>query len=261
MSTPLRSSRFLKHGALMLTLMVGLAACTTPGGDPPGNTQGQLGAPSGLSATLIEGGVKLSWTKGAGGAVAGYKVYRAASPQGPFVLLTPQLLTAPGYSDTGAPAGATSYYRVVSVDSGGKMSAAATITATRPAAAPAPKLVTENLDGVPFSNRLVFSRIGSLSAPPSNGVHDAATVRLKNSGTAPLRISSLSVSGPWKVDGSLVPAEVAAGEFLDVLVRFVAAPALDSLPNVYNGTLTVSSNDPAMPSSAVQLAGIWQSAS
>mgnify|MGYP006176022055 CR=1 FL=1 len=32
------------------------------------------------------------------------------------------------------------------------------------------------VDGVPFDDRLAFSRIGSLASPPSNGVHDVATL-------------------------------------------------------------------------------------
>ena len=43
---------------------------------------------------------------------------------------------------------------------------------------------------------LVFNRIGSLTSPPANGVHDTATVRLKNTGTGALTVSGFPISGP-----------------------------------------------------------------
>jgi len=35
-----------------------------------------------------------------------------------------------------------------------------------------PEIEIENLDGMPFADHLAFSRIGSLTNPPSNGVHN-----------------------------------------------------------------------------------------
>ena len=125
-------------------------------------------------------------------------------------------------------------------------------------AAPAtgtPKIEPENPDVLPFADRLVFNRIGSLSAPPSNAVHDLITLRLRNSGSGPLTITGLSISGVWAIEPPIaLPVDVAAGSALSVRIRFRAEGTA-----VNFGSLTVASNDPARPSLVVQLAGVWQS--
>ena len=114
-----------------------------------------------------------------------------------------------------------------------------------------------NLDGVPFADRMAFSRIGSLTSPPSNGVHDRAVVRIANTGSTALTVSALTLSGPWQlVTPPALPATIAAGGQLDVTVRFVATSGA-----VHTGTLTIASNDSATPNSVVQLGGFWQSVS
>ena len=115
-------------------------------------------------------------------------------------------------------------------------------------------LVVENPAVVPYSDRFVFSRIGSLTAPPSNGVHDTTTVRLRNTGTDPLNITGLPITGPWQlVSPPTLPATIAGGGQLDVVVKFVATGG-----RVTTGTLTVQSDDPGTPSKALDLAGYWQ---
>jgi len=114
-----------------------------------------------------------------------------------------------------------------------------------------------NLDAVPFADRMAFSRIGSLASPPANGVHDRATLRISNTGSGSLSVSSLTLSGPWQlVSPPALPATVAPGGQLDVTVRFVAETG-----SVSTGSLTIGSNDAANPSQVVQLAGWWQSLS
>jgi glucose/arabinose dehydrogenase len=118
-------------------------------------------------------------------------------------------------------------------------------------------LTLQNLDGVPFDDRLVFNRIGTLANPPTNGVHDRATLRLRNTGTGPLTINGLPISGPWQlVSPPALPATIAAGASLDLTVRFIAETG-----RVSAGTLTIQSNDASAPSKVVQLAGYWQSLS
>jgi N-acetylneuraminic acid mutarotase len=118
-------------------------------------------------------------------------------------------------------------------------------------------LQLQNLDGVPYNDRLVFNRIGSLTSPPSNGVHDKATVRLTNTGTSAVTISGLPISGPWQlVSPPSLPATILAGGSLDLTVKFIATSG-----RVTNGTLTIQSNDPAAPTQTVQLSGYWQSVS
>ena len=130
------------------------------------------------------------------------------------------------------------------------------ITLMRPiATSTTGRLTLENLDGVPFPDRLAFSRIGSVTSPPANGVHDRATLRLRNTGTGPLSLTGLPISGPWQlVSPPALPLSIAAGASVDLVVRFVAATG-----RVSNGTLTVQSNDPFGPSRIVQLSGYWQS--
>lgn len=119
----------------------------------------------------------------------------------------------------------------------------------------------QNLDGVPFDDRLAFSRIGSLSSPPSNGVHDTAKVRVKNTGTDPLSISDLSINGPWQLVGApSLPTGVAPNGQLDLTVKFVAENN-GSNNGLYNGALTIRSDDTDESSTKVELGGFWQSQS
>ena len=116
------------------------------------------------------------------------------------------------------------------------------------------QIAVTNLDGVPFNDRMVFNRIGSLASPPSNGVHDRAVLRISNTGSGALRINSITPSGPWTlVSPPALPATIAAGGQLDVTVRFIAESG-----STHAGTLTISSDDTSTPSRAVQLAGHWQ---
>lgn len=120
-----------------------------------------------------------------------------------------------------------------------------------------PEIVIRNLDGSPYRDRLVFSRIGSLTNPPPNGVHDVATLQIDNVGSAPLEISDLSITGPWEVaDDVTLPTTIAAGNQLDLPVRFIATSG-----DIANGTLTLESNDADEPNTVVQLSGFWQSRS
>lgn len=116
----------------------------------------------------------------------------------------------------------------------------------------------ENLDGVPFDDRLVFSRIGSLSNPPSNHVHDQATLRVHNVGTGPLVISEMTIDGPWEFADTIgTPVTIAAGDFLDVTLTFVAE-GNGSNDGVHTGSLTILSDDDDEFELNVQLAGFWQ---
>jgi fibronectin type 3 domain-containing protein len=114
-----------------------------------------------------------------------------------------------------------------------------------------------NLDGVPYDDRLVFSRIGSLTSPPANGVHDQATVRISSDGSDPLSVSELNVTGPWQiVPPPSLPQVVAPGGHVDVTLRFVATTG-----DLHTGSLAIGSNDADEPTTIVQLAGFWQSVS
>lgn len=112
----------------------------------------------------------------------------------------------------------------------------------------------QNLDGTPSNNRLVFSRIGTLASPPSVYEHDRATLRIKNTGSGPLRLTGLPISGPWQLAAPIaLPMTIAAGAQLDVTLVFVAESG-----SVSSGSLTVQSDDPAAGGIPVQLSGWWQ---
>jgi fibronectin type 3 domain-containing protein len=110
---------------------------TTP--IPPAPT-----APTGLQATVSPAGITLSWNANAESDIAGYKVFRASAPGGPFIQVSPGMVQAgTSFVDTGAAIGTASYYEVVAIDIYGNASPVTTITATRPATAPvAPKGLT-----------------------------------------------------------------------------------------------------------------------
>ena len=78
--------------------------------------------PSGLSASRLSGGARLSWLANLEGDLAGYNVYRAMSDQGPFARINDSLLTLNGYDDppVGMPA---AWYRVTALDLAGNESA------------------------------------------------------------------------------------------------------------------------------------------
>jgi fibronectin type 3 domain-containing protein/regulation of enolase protein 1 (concanavalin A-like superfamily) len=122
----------------------------------------------------------------------------------------------------------------------------------------------ENRDGVPFANRLVFNRIqdpintDDATPKPNNKVHDTSVLRIHNSGSQPLTISSLALSNNafQLVSPPAANAQVAPGGSLDVTVKFVATSG-----DLRTGTLTINSSDADEPATVVQLAGFWQSIS
>ena len=126
------------------------------------------------------------------------------------------------------------------------------------------KVELQNVDGVPFNDRLAFSRIQNprTDKEPTHPqrVHDTATVRVKNTGTDPLTITGLPITGPWQlVNGPTLPATVPVGGQLDLTVKFTATSAG---PNggLYNGALNIQSDASNGPT-PVELSGFWQSQS
>ena len=85
--------------------------------------------PTGLTALVETGAVRLVWDPVDAPDLAGYKVYRTEGtgieqlrPIGTIPLTPVQLLTATNYRDTGVNAGISYYYEVVSVDKTGNES-------------------------------------------------------------------------------------------------------------------------------------------
>jgi regulation of enolase protein 1 (concanavalin A-like superfamily) len=154
-----------------------------------------------------------------------------------------------------------------------------------PNATNAPVLGLTSLDSQPSTDRLVFNRIQNpnTSGTNPNGfvdtVHDTSTLQITNSGDQPLVISSITLSDTtnWQlVNPPAAGTSIAAGGTLNVQVKFIAQtlPAISynqtndvngtngqpGIQNggVWNGTLTINSNDVVNPAHTVQLAGYWQ---
>jgi hypothetical protein len=140
-----------------------------------------------------------------------------------------------------------------------------------PGAPSAPVLGLQNLNAVPGSNTMVFSRIQIQNSTVGDTVHDTGTLQVNNTGNSPLIISSYTLDSSWTlVSPPTFPVTVAAGGHLDLSVKFIATtlPSVpynetnsDSYPNeggVYDGNLVLNSNDPNNPTSTVPLRGYWQ---
>lgn len=93
--------------------------------------------PSGLKATASSTGIALDWSDVTAVDLAGYKVSRSSSSSGTYTVLA--TVTASAYSDTTAPAGVASYYKISAVDKTGNSSGTTSAaSATRPAGATPP---------------------------------------------------------------------------------------------------------------------------
>ena len=144
-ATGLRSSSFTDTSAGAQTAYYKVTA-TDPGGESAASNEASLlgvasapvpappATPGGFTATGSQAGISLQWNVNAESDLAGYNLFRGASADGPFTQLNAGLLTATSFNDTTAAAGATSYYRVVAVNTAQLSSAPAGAQAFRPAA-------------------------------------------------------------------------------------------------------------------------------
>lgn len=105
---------------------------TTSPPPPPADTIAPA-TPTGLTATPSQSGIALAWNNNTEQDLAGYNIYRSDTAGGVFTKLNSSLLAASQYSDTAAPAGQYSYYRVTAVDKSGNESRPATDSTRRPA--------------------------------------------------------------------------------------------------------------------------------
>jgi hypothetical protein len=134
------------------------------------------------------------------------------------------------------------------------------------------RLTITNLDGVPGDERAIFNRISIRNSTTPDVVHDKATLKLKNTGTATLYLGTYSLSGPWKITTSK-PSSLAPGASANITLQFTATapPAYTynqtngtynpTKAGAYTGSLTISTNDPYKTKSVEQLAGWYQTKS
>ncbi len=92
------------------------ASATRPDTTPPAGL-------TGITAAGSATGITVGWTASPATDLAGYNVYRSTTAGGAYVKVNTAIVTGTSYSDTTAPAGATSYYQVTAVDQSGNESA------------------------------------------------------------------------------------------------------------------------------------------
>ncbi|NJL12395.1 MAG: hypothetical protein HC913_04955 [Microscillaceae bacterium] len=142
------------------------------------------------------------------------------------------------------------------------------------------KLGLYNLDRFPANDNLTFSLIQNPFeniGPNFASSHNKVTLRIRNTGSASLRIDDLVISEPayWRIEtlgGSLynpeaiLPLSIAPGQFVDAVVEFIANFPVGGSPanfrqdrvGVLHETLTIVSNDDEEPRKTVFLHGLWQ---
>ncbi len=90
-------------------------------------------APTGLTATAASAtSVDLDWADNGEADLAGYDVYRAANPEGPYTKITASPISASSYTDTGLTSGTLYAYQVRALDGSGNVSAASAAATALP---------------------------------------------------------------------------------------------------------------------------------
>jgi len=115
------------------------------------------------------------------------------------------------------------------------------------------QLTVTNRDVLPSNSAVVLSKIQNV-ADSSQRMHDKATLRLTNTGTAAVGVSALSSTGaftltaPWKL-----PFTLTAGSSVDLTVAFVATTG-----DWHTGSAVISWFDDQPRTTTVKLSGWWQ---
>ena len=88
-------------------------------------------APSNAIATGSTNAIAIDWSDNSESDLAGYNIYRSTSQFGTYLKLNVGMVAVSQYSDTAAPAGATSWYHITAVDNSGNESVATTVSGVR----------------------------------------------------------------------------------------------------------------------------------
>lgn len=111
---------------------------------------------------------------------------------------------------------------------------------------------------VPGPGRVVLSRVGTKDAEVGDAqrTHDAAPVRVTNTGTAPARVTSLSASDGFSVTtATALPTTLAPGAALDATVTFTHGRTDTVRNEVVAGTLTATGD---VGTATLDLTGTYQ---
>nr|WP_304608466.1 malectin domain-containing carbohydrate-binding protein [Pontibacter anaerobius] len=136
------------------------------------------------------------------------------------------------------------------------------------------RLVVQNMDKFPASDRLTFSLIQipwrrtSPTVTPYNENHDVVRLKISNKGTETLNVSKLTLSNPaaWKIvslggasynSSTSLPLNLSAGQSVEAVIQFVAKD-LGGRVKILKDKLTITSNDATTPNKDVNLNGLWQ---
>ena len=87
--------------------------------------------PSGVVALVSPTSIELDWANNPPTDLAGYNVYRSGAAAGTYVKLNNVLLTTSAFSDTAAPVGSPSFYRITAVNTSAQESTPASTSGTR----------------------------------------------------------------------------------------------------------------------------------
>lgn len=121
------------------------------------------------------------------------------------------------------------------------------------AAAVSGTLTTTNTDPAPSNSRVVLNRIQS-PVSANQHFHNKAILKLSNTGTKTLTITSLTTTGPFTVTPPwALPIILSAGASANATVTFTATSG-----RWWTGNLAINSTSSAGATANVALAGYWQ---
>ncbi|WP_118136145.1 carbohydrate-binding protein [Oceanicella sp. SM1341] len=184
----------------------------------------------------------------------------------------------PGLADTGevttyTPLQAGVEYRVTVISDAPGASALDYLDVRAVAGAENAEVEVQSLDPAFFDDRLHFSYIENPAEADGSGndreFKSSGQVQISNTGTEPLEILDADVTGPFSLaDPSVFDGLVlGAGESITVTVNFdrslYTPPTgsngqIDATSTVFEGGLTLRTNDADSPIATVDLAGFWQ---
>ncbi len=128
-------------------------------------------------------------------------------------------------------------------------------------------IAVQSLDPAYFDNRLHFNYLQNPnSSNPGRDFKESGTVRITNTGTAPLSVLDAEVNGPFVLANPAIfnGLTLAAGQSIDVTVLFKRAAYtpptsnVDATSTVFEGSIRLVTNDADSPVATIDLAGFWQ---